>query len=397
MRTIMVRSIDFISDIDECVTNIHNCSKNTRCTNTEGSYNCSCNPGFSGDMDNCTARTPTVQTPRDPTTALVILDTEGMDINAKTSTSVPKKSTIVARATPLVQTARDYSTVLVILVSGATDTTAQTSTSVPKISTIVARITPLVPIARDRSAVIVILDSEGMDITAQTSTSVLQKPTTSTRRPSVQTPRDLTTALVTLDSAGMYMNAKTLTNALKKTHNCSHGNSTCENTKGSFKCICKPGLRGDGYNCRVDLLVALPKDCADLYRTGQRRDGVFTFDPDGAGAFEVFCDQTNNGGGWIVFQRKRRGSYSFSKDWNDYKNGFGNQSKDFWPGLDKLHRLTISSHHQLRICGRHCDTQYKLYKSFKVQSEETNYKLEVGELEDEQGNGESSMSVMGFD
>ena len=121
----------------------------------------------------------------------------------------------------------------------------------------------------------------------------------------------------------------------------------------------------------VDLLVALPKDCADLYRTGQRRDGVFTIDPDGAGAFEVFCDQTNNGGGWIVFQRKRRGSYSFSKDWNDYKNGFGNQSKDFWLGLDKLHRLTISSHHQLRICGRHCDTQCKLYKSFKIQSEET--------------------------
>ncbi|PFX15344.1 Fibrillin-1 [Stylophora pistillata] len=41
-------------DIDECVTNTHNCSKNTNCANTEGSYNCSCNPGFSGDIDNFT-------------------------------------------------------------------------------------------------------------------------------------------------------------------------------------------------------------------------------------------------------------------------------------------------------------------------------------------------------
>ncbi|PFX12944.1 Angiopoietin-related protein 3 [Stylophora pistillata] len=46
------RSADFISDINECVKN-HNCSENANCTNTEGSYNCSCNPGFSGDGHGC--------------------------------------------------------------------------------------------------------------------------------------------------------------------------------------------------------------------------------------------------------------------------------------------------------------------------------------------------------
>ncbi|XP_022795450.1 angiopoietin-related protein 4-like [Stylophora pistillata] len=128
----------------------------------------------------------------------------------------------------------------------------------------------------------------------------------------------------------------------------------------------------------------VPEDCAELFKTGQRHDGVFTIDPDGAGAFEVFCDQTNDEGGWIVFQRKLYGSFNFNKYWNDYKNGFGNLSENFWLGLDKLHRLTSRSHHQLHIYRywsnwSHPTTQSRSFKSFKVQSEETKYMLELGE------------------
>ena len=46
--------VDFIADIDECAQNTHNCSRdNATCTNTEELFNCSCNPGFSGDGHNC--------------------------------------------------------------------------------------------------------------------------------------------------------------------------------------------------------------------------------------------------------------------------------------------------------------------------------------------------------
>lgn len=48
------------------------------------------------------ARMPTVQIPRDLTTALVILDSAGMDINVKTSMNVFKVPTTAARAKPLV-------------------------------------------------------------------------------------------------------------------------------------------------------------------------------------------------------------------------------------------------------------------------------------------------------
>ncbi|KAL9985587.1 hypothetical protein ACROYT_G008009 [Oculina patagonica] len=86
--------------------------------------------------------------------------------------------------------------------------------------------------------------------------------------------------------------------------------------------------------------LAKAKDCAELYRSGQRISGVYTIDPDGSGAFDVFCDQTTAGGGWTVFQRRMDGSVDFYGGWADYKNGFGNLSGEFWLGLDKIHRLT---------------------------------------------------------
>ena len=46
--------VDFFADIDECAQNTHNCSRdNATCTNTEGLFNCSCDPGFRGDGHNC--------------------------------------------------------------------------------------------------------------------------------------------------------------------------------------------------------------------------------------------------------------------------------------------------------------------------------------------------------
>ena len=43
----------FFLDIDECTAGTHNCSTNTFCTNNVGSYNCTCNPGYYGDVENC--------------------------------------------------------------------------------------------------------------------------------------------------------------------------------------------------------------------------------------------------------------------------------------------------------------------------------------------------------
>lgn len=43
-------------DTDECATGTHNCSADAMCINTEGSYNCTCNPGYNGDGRVCTGK-----------------------------------------------------------------------------------------------------------------------------------------------------------------------------------------------------------------------------------------------------------------------------------------------------------------------------------------------------
>ncbi len=44
----------FLSDIDECATDMDNCSANALCINLVGSFECECNTGFSGDGVTCT-------------------------------------------------------------------------------------------------------------------------------------------------------------------------------------------------------------------------------------------------------------------------------------------------------------------------------------------------------
>ena len=47
--------ISFI-DIDECTLQTDACSANSVCTNVDGSFNCECQPGFTGDGETCNGR-----------------------------------------------------------------------------------------------------------------------------------------------------------------------------------------------------------------------------------------------------------------------------------------------------------------------------------------------------
>ena len=46
----------FILDIDECSTGMNNCSSNATCDNTQGGFNCSCNSGYQGDGITCQSK-----------------------------------------------------------------------------------------------------------------------------------------------------------------------------------------------------------------------------------------------------------------------------------------------------------------------------------------------------
>ena len=43
-----IRYITFFVDINECVTGDADCDENGFCENTDGSFLCSCNPGYTG-------------------------------------------------------------------------------------------------------------------------------------------------------------------------------------------------------------------------------------------------------------------------------------------------------------------------------------------------------------
>ena len=45
-----------LSDINECTANVHNCDANAFCNNTEGSYKCTCSPGYDGNGISCTGK-----------------------------------------------------------------------------------------------------------------------------------------------------------------------------------------------------------------------------------------------------------------------------------------------------------------------------------------------------
>ncbi|KAL9989445.1 hypothetical protein ACROYT_G003994 [Oculina patagonica] len=122
------------------------------------------------------------------------------------------------------------------------------------------------------------------------------------------------------------------------------------------------------------------KNCAEVYKSGDKISGVHKIDPDGLGEFEVFCDQKTAGGGWTVFQKRKDGSVDFYRAWDDYKRGFGNLTGEFWLGLDKIHRLTVSSSNKLRVDLERFngETAFAEYSSFSVANETAKYLLNLG-------------------
>ena len=86
------------------------------------------------------------------------------------------------------------------------------------------------------------------------------------------------------------------------------------------------------------------------------------------------------GSHWIIFQRRIDGKVNFTRNWKEYKEGFGDVSTSYWLGLDLVHYLCGSS---LDKCSMRVDLKYKgtdyyaKYQSFYLDSERDNFRLHI--------------------
>ena len=119
-------------------------------------------------------------------------------------------------------------------------------------------------------------------------------------------------------------------------------------------------------------IIVLPEtSCKHL-----TKDGVYTIKPDEQGPLKVYCDQTTDGGGWTVLQRRRSPfKTSFNRNWEEYRTGFGNLTGEFWLGNDNIHRLAAAPvSFRVDIHERGGNKMYARYENFVVAGADDKYR-----------------------
>ncbi|KAF0289791.1 Ficolin-1 [Amphibalanus amphitrite] len=95
----------------------------------------------------------------------------------------------------------------------------------------------------------------------------------------------------------------------------------------------------------------------------------------------LFCDMETDGGGWTVFQRRQNDTeqLDFYRDWQQYRDGFGNVTGQFWLGNELLHRLTARRPQQLRIDLFSFEDEHRFaqYQSVTLAGEDDFYRIQV--------------------
>ncbi|XP_066270926.1 angiopoietin-related protein 1-like [Branchiostoma lanceolatum] len=115
-------------------------------------------------------------------------------------------------------------------------------------------------------------------------------------------------------------------------------------------------------------------DCSDIHTAyatliGHVPSGVHSIKPTNADdPISVYCDQTTDGGGWTVIQRRFDGSLEFFRNLHAYRKGFGDSSGEYWLGLDNIHYITDQNAYELYIELEDWDGNVKFakYSSFSV-------------------------------
>nr|XP_017037207.1 fibrinogen C domain-containing protein 1 isoform X1 [Drosophila kikkawai] len=108
-----------------------------------------------------------------------------------------------------------------------------------------------------------------------------------------------------------------------------------------------------------------------------KENGLYTLKVPELPPFSVYCENQIAGLGWLVIQRRFSGNLSFFRNWEEYKNGFGDLRGEYFLGLEKIRALTALEPHELYVHLEDFDGEKKHAKfdEFAIGSEEDDFAL----------------------
>jgi len=159
--------------------------------------------------------------------------------------------------------------------------------------------------------------------------------------------------------------------------------SFCKN-KGCGPCNCVVDYKLQRkYYC--DCQNLRPKrDCLAFKEVGLTTNGIYRVTMNNYKTMSVYCDQTTDGGGWTVIQRRVDGTINFYRNWNDYKKGFGYYQHEFYQGNDNIYLLSLQGLYpkgsllRIEMNDWKGNSTYAKYSSFELGNENSKYELRIG-------------------
>ncbi|XP_037940700.1 angiopoietin-related protein 1-like [Teleopsis dalmanni] len=124
---------------------------------------------------------------------------------------------------------------------------------------------------------------------------------------------------------------------------------------------------------------SLPKTCAEATQI-TKSSGVYEIQlPNLKTPLLVYCDEFEGVNDWLTIHRRIDDSINFFRDWETYKEGFGNIFTNYFIGLDNLYALTSNQIQELLIVMVDIyDISYiARYDSFGIGNEVDKYRLNL--------------------
>ncbi|XP_052895491.1 angiopoietin-related protein 6-like [Anopheles moucheti] len=115
-------------------------------------------------------------------------------------------------------------------------------------------------------------------------------------------------------------------------------------------------------------------DCSEV---SSAESGIFPLRLCTEPPYNVYCNQSFEGGGWMVIYNRLEGrNGTFNQTWESYKRGFGHPDGEHFIGLDRLHTITYGASYEIAfLLTANGEEQVGIYDHFEVDNERDHYPI----------------------